>query len=234
MELGVLFLAKKIVSFMLYPLSIAILLALAGFALFKRHKRAAKILFVTSFVWIFLISSSFFSNWLLAGLESEYKPIKELPKGVEYIVLLGGDSKRRAWEALRLYRLATNAKIITSGYSAKGQVPEAQKSAKLLESVGVAKEDILMQSDVKDTIEEAESLKRRLGEQPFFLVTSAYHMPRAMRIFRKFRLNAIAAPTDFNDPAEGGVISLLSGRELDKTQKALHEYLGLLWLKIFH
>jgi len=112
MELGVLFLAKKIVSFMLYPLSIALLLALAGFALFKRYKRVATMLFVTSFVWIFLISSSFFSNWLLAGLESEYKPIKELPKGVEYIVLLGGDSKRRAWEALRLYRLATNAKII--------------------------------------------------------------------------------------------------------------------------
>ena len=102
----------------------------------------------------------------------------------------------------------------------------------MLIEVGVKSEDILMQSRAKDTVEEAKEIKRGLGKQAFFLVTSAYHMPRAMKIFQALGLNAIAAPADFNDRSEGAVIRILSARELLKTEKAFHEYLGLLWLEL--
>lgn len=233
MELGFAFILKKIIAFMLYPLSIGMFLFLLAFLLFlKKRARTATLFFIFAFVWITVVSSPFISNRLLAGLESKYKRVETIPKNVTYILLLGGDRQKRAWEALRLYREIPNAKIITSGYTVSGELTDAQKAAALLEDVGVKKEDILSQGEVKDTIEEARAIKKRLGKEPFFLVTSAYHMPRAMQIFKAAKLNAIAAPTDFNDPSDGGVVNIFSARELDKTEKALHEYFGLLWLKV--
>jgi len=181
---------------------------------------------------MFVVSSSFFANALIDSLEKRYKRVEHISSDIEYILLLGGDREQRGWEVLRLYRLLPHAKIITSGYTVRGKVPDAQKSKRLLVEAGVKSEDIVMQPNVKNTIEEAQAIKKRLGNKPFYLVTSAYHMPRAMKIFKSFGLNAMAAPTDFNDPNDSEVIRILNAQELLKTQKSFHEYLGLLSLYI--
>lgn len=233
MGLSVGFLIKKFIAFILYPLSIGMLLGIIGlWILINRRLQLSKLFFLLAMVWIFIVSSSFFANPLLESLESRYKRVEVVPKNIEYILLLGGERQKRAWEALRLYRLLPGAKIITSGYALRGKISDAQKTKRMLIEAGVKSEDILMQTQAKDTVEEAKAIKRRLGKQAFFLVTSAYHMPRAMKIFRALGLNAIAAPTDFNDKNEGALIRILSAKELLKTEKAFHEYLGLLWLEL--
>lgn len=63
------------------------------------------------------------------------------------------------------------------------------------------------------------------------LVTSAAHMPRAIRNFQAVGLNPIPAPTQYLT-GRGSRSSLLSwlpsSSALEKSELALHEYLGLL------
>lgn len=233
MSLGLGFWLKKVIAFWLMPLSVGIILGLIGLWLLFRHQlRWAKRLLVASLVWIALVSYAPVGDWLLAPLERQYSRLDTVPDNVQHILLLGGDRKHRAWEAIRLYQKMPSATIITSGYSMHDTVSDAQKAATLLQEAGVKPEAIIMETQVKDTIEEAIAIQKRLGDQPFLLVTSAYHMPRAMKIFESMGVHPIPAPGDFNDPNEDGVTSILRGKQLRKTEKAVHEYIGLLWLEV--
>ena len=227
------FLIKKSLSFLLMPLTISVILGLiALWYLHKENIKNAKKYLLLMILWLGLITSAPIANLLLAPLENQYTRLEKIPENVEYILLLGGDKERRAWEAVRLYQQRPDIKIITSGYSLYDDISEAEKVAGLLKESGVKTENILMQSDAKDTKEEAMALKNRIGTTPFILVTSAYHMPRAMKLFQKEGVNPIAAPADINNPDEDGINSILLGDQLMKTEKALHEYLGLLWLSL--
>ncbi|MBL6970382.1 MAG: YdcF family protein [Campylobacterales bacterium] len=233
MELG--FLLKKVLSAVLMPFSLGLLILLIGlFFLFKNSYKKAKVFLVFGFIWIVLISYVPVSNFLIAPLENSYKKLdlKVIPKDTKYILLLGGDRENRGWEALRIYNYLPNAKIITSGYAGRGTVPEAIKTAKVFESIGIPKKDIIIHSKPKDTKEEAIKIKEILGSSKFILVTSAYHMPRAMALFQKEGLEPIAAPTDFQIKDSNKALSVPQGNNLKKTEQAWHEYLGLLWSKL--
>jgi len=233
MSIEVGFLIKKIISMMLMPLTLGIIFMLiALFFLYKENRKKAKQYLKFSILWIALISYAPFANLMLYPLEKIYPKLEKIPPNIEYILLLGGDKEKRTWEALRLYHKLPNVKIITSGYALHDQISEAYKTAKLLSESGVKKSDILTQSNVKDTQEEAKEMKKRVGEKAFILVTSAYHMPRAMRFFQQEGLNPIPAPADFNNPDEDGIFSVFQSKQLQKTEHAWHEYLGLLWMKI--
>ena len=227
------FMLKKILSVFLMPWSIGIILLIITLLLlyFNKTKKAKKYL-TFSILWMFLISWAPFGDLVLKPLESAYPKLESAPQNVEYILLLGGDRDKRAWEALRLYHQIPNIKIITSGYSLHDSLSDANKTAtKLIES-GIPKDKILMQELAKTTFEEAQHMKKRVKEQPFILITAAYHMPRTMALFKKAGLNPIAAPTDFNNPNESGIFSLLQSRQLLKTEHAWHEYLGLIVYKL--
>jgi uncharacterized SAM-binding protein YcdF (DUF218 family) len=81
-----------------------------------------------------------------------------------------------------------------------------------------------------DTKEEAKSVFALLGKSQFVLVTSAYHMPRAMRLMELAGAHPIAAPTgqlaarriDF-----GARAWIPSSTSLRRTEHAIHEYIGL-------
>jgi len=215
------------------PLSIGLILALVGiWYLYKNKIKKAKIFIIISIIWIATISYKPFANMLLEPLETQYSKLTNIPKNVHYILLLGGDKKNRAWEALRLYQKIPNVKIITSGYSPNGGVPSAIKTAKLLENSGVKKSDIIMQPKPRYTKEEAIAIKKRLKDKPFILITSAYHMPRAIKIFKQSGLNPIPAPTDFKIEKINPFYSHPEAKWLARTERAWHEYIGLLWLKI--
>ena len=233
MQVELSFMVKKIISVALMPLSIAIILAsVALLFLYLNKPKKAKRYIIYSVVWTLLISSSFVGNLMLKPLESSYPRLEKIPKDIEYILLLGGDRKKRAWEALRLYHKIPNVKVITSGYSLHDTLSDAQKTLKLLVESGIPKERLLMQDMAKTTYEEAIEMKKRVGEKPFILITAAYHMPRAMALFKKAGLNPVAAPADFNRPEEYGLFSTLQGVHLQHTEHAWHEYLGLVVYKI--
>ena len=233
MTLGFSFLLKKFISFLLMPMTLGMGLTLLGlWHLYRNNISKAKYYLLIGIGWIFLISSAFFADFIIAPLEHRYHRLYSIPKSVQYILILGGDKKHRAWEVMRLYHAIPHAKIITSGYSMHDKHSEATKVRTLLIKSGIKKEDILIQERVKDTEEEAQAIRHRLGEKPFILVTSAYHMPRAMKIFEKAGLKPIPAPTDYYTPNNEEKYALLKGKQLRKVEAAWHEYIGLLWLEI--
>ncbi|MFT7880062.1 MAG: ElyC/SanA/YdcF family protein [Sulfurimonas sp.] len=224
------FIIKKIIAWLLMPMPIGMMMLFTALWLHHRGRsRRAKQLLVGTVLWFGVVTHAQISSLLLLPLESQYEKIGQVPAEVEYILLLGGDKERRAWEAVRLYHRLKGAKIVTSGYSMHGKDSDAYKASKLLIEAGVDPEDIIMQEDVKDTKEEAVKMKERVGDRPFLLVTSAYHMPRSMLLFQQEGLTPIAAAGDFNDRSEDSIWSLFQARHLQKTERAFHEYIGLLW-----
>ena len=231
MEIG--FILKKIISTFIMPLPLGIILGIIGlYFLYNNSLKKAKIFLSISLIWIFTIAYSPFANLLLQPLESKYKTLETIPKDIKYILLLGGDKYNRAWEALRLYKLIPNSKIITSGYAGRGNIPEAIKTAKLLEQSGVLQEDIIIHTKPKDTKEEAIKIKEILFDKKFILITSASHMPRAIAIFKKEGLNPIPSATSYWIKDSDKALSFSSGYGMFKTDKAWHEYIGLVWGKI--
>jgi len=226
------FILKKILSVMLMPLSIDIILITIGlYFLYNNNIKKAKIFLTISFTWIILISCSPFSNIIISPLENSYSKATIIPKDIKYILLLGGDKKNRGWEVLNLYNQMSNAKIITSGYKGSYKTSEAVRAANLLIQVGIPQKDIIIHDKPRDTKEEVIVNKQLIGVQPFFLVTSAYHMPRAIALFKKEGLNPIAAPIDFKT-RDHNIFDLVSAKNLIKVQLSFHEYFGILWAKL--
>ena len=221
------FLIKNIVSAMMMPLTISIIFALISlWYMHINHLKRAKNFLLFSIIWISLLSYKPVAYYLLQPLEQSYPKLETVPNNIEYILLLGGNKTTRTWEALRLYQQKPSLKLITSGY-----LGQAQAIKTLLIESGIPKESILMQANPKDTIEEAKALKKRLGNQPFILITSAYHIPRAMEIFKKEGLTPTPAPTDIQIE-KNEFFTSPKGRYLAYTERAWHEYIGILWLKI--
>jgi len=226
------FIIKKLLSIMIMPLSIVFLLFIIGIIFLHKNKiKTSKIFITATFLVLTLISYEPFSNILLKPLETKYSKLENIPKDVKYVLLLGGDLESRGLEALRLYHKIDGAKIITSGYEGGYDIPEAIRTANILYALGIPKEDVLVHPKPKDTKEEAIKIKKVLKEQAFILVTSAYHMPRAMAIFEKEGLHPIAAPTNFK-VNKTDYLSFPGVDNLKDTTTAIHEYVGILWAKL--
>jgi uncharacterized SAM-binding protein YcdF (DUF218 family) len=106
----------------------------------------------------------------------------------------------------------------------------AQGYAELARALGVAEQSLILSDRPRDTRTESDEVRRLLGSTPFLLVTSAYHMPRAMLLMRRAGTEPIAAPT--GQRAFGAIRiswrSFLPGAGgLGDTERALHEYAGL-------
>lgn len=225
---------KKVISVLLMPLSIGLFLVIAGlFLLFssKRKTGKAKVFIVVGIFWITIISHSFFANLLLLPLENSYPKLENISKDVKYIVFIGGDMENRGWEVLKHYRQISGAKIIISGYEGRGAIPEAVQTANIFKGIGIRSDDMLVFSEPQDTKDEAKNIKKILGKEPFVLVTSAYHMKRSMSIFENEGLTPIPAPTNFLIKDTDKILSMPNGYNLYKTEKAWHEYLGIVWNK---
>ncbi|MCG6870414.1 MAG: YdcF family protein, partial [Gammaproteobacteria bacterium] len=76
---------------------------------------------------------------------------------------------------------------------------------------------------------------RERGIGRVLLVTSALHMPRAMKLFRARGIDAVAAPTDvrsIHDPARTVLDYLPDAGAMYQTTLAVKEYLGMGWMVV--
>ncbi len=236
MEFNIGFILKKILSGLLMPYTIGlVILAIGIWYLYREKLKKAQWIISFGFVWMILIAYSPVANTLLLPLESRYPKFQKSyykDKNIEYIVLLGGDAYSRAWEVIRLYHLLPNIKIITTGDTIFEDISNAKKAYNLLTQSGIPKNNIIMIESPKDTKEEVLAIKKFLGKKEFILVTSAYHLPRAMRLFEAKGLHPIPAPTDWKIESGDRATSVPNGKQLYKTQRAWHEYIGTIWSSI--
>ncbi len=225
------FYLKKLISFFLSPLAIAFLLLLrTWYYAQKKNRRKKRLFMVLTLSWVFLISYQPFTVSLMNSLESQYEKLDTVPAGITHVLALGGDTQGRTYELLRLYHQDNNLTIVTSGYEPHGS-DGAIDTARLLIESGIPEVAIIMKEKSRDTKEEVLMMKELVGNKPFILVTAAYHMPRAMALFKHEGLHPIAAPTNFL--AKPSVwLNVLSISAMHQADVALHEYIGLLWYKL--
>jgi uncharacterized SAM-binding protein YcdF (DUF218 family) len=149
--------------------------------------------------------------------------------GIPVTAALDDDALVRVVEAVRLARVLKGSRLVVSGGAAPGHIPGAQGYAQLALAMGISPESLIVSDQPLDTRAEARAVRRLLGGSPFLLVTSAYHMPRAMLMMRQAGTNPIAAPTGQRAFGASRISwrSFVPGSNgLRDCERALHEYVG--------
>jgi uncharacterized SAM-binding protein YcdF (DUF218 family) len=245
------FLLKQIVGAFATPLLLALVLALAAALCWRWRRRVALGLAIGAVAVAYLGALPAVGTALLAPLEQPYSKLPDDldASEVQAIVVLGStyapaadlpvtaaldeDGLARVVEGVRLARRFPNARLIVSGGAAPGEGRPAQGYAILARELGVAPDRITVLDRSLDTGDEALAVSQTLGARSFVLVTSPYHMRRAMKLMQRAGAHAIAAPAgSYGDGrhSRGSVIGGLvpSSTGLRRTERALHEYLGLM------
>jgi uncharacterized SAM-binding protein YcdF (DUF218 family) len=252
------FALSKIIGFFVVPSNFIVLLGVAGLVLLvARRRRLALALLVTSIVLLVVAGFSPLGNALLLALAERFPPWQQGSAGApDGIIVLGGAidsessaarrdieldaSAERILEMLRLARRYPAARIVYSGGSGNllvASVSEAPFAGQLLQEFGVSADRIILEPRSRSTAENASFVRAMLSpklNERWLLVTSAFHMPRAIGAFRKAGLNVEAYPVDWRTQGWTDVevpFDQLS-RGLARTDVAIHEWGGLIvyWL----
>ena len=251
------FVASKIVGFLAYPTNELILIGLFGLVLTATRLREAGIwLMGASVALLALAGLSPVSKWLLIPLEDRFPPWNASAGPPDGIVVLGGaippelsayrrapqlsESAERITSAVALARAYPNARLIYSGGSGGlvfNRAKEADQALILFESLGLPRERIAIEPKSRNTAENAAMTKALAHPRPgerWLLVTSAFHMPRAVGAFRRVDFPVEAYPVDWR--TRGGIDLIVpyerSSSGLERFDRAVHEWVGLLayWL----
>ena len=249
---------KTFTAALIMPVPITLGVALGGLLLLRLgRRRAGRGVLIGAALFLLLASWWPVAEGLLAPLENRYPALIDVTglDRVAAVVVLGGgwqqnperpissqlneSSAIRLFEGLRLLRALPEARLIVSGGTRRtGRVPVAQGYAQAAREMGVPAERILILDTPLDTAQEAYAVRAALGTgQRFVLVTSAAHMPRAMRHFQRVGLDPIPAPTQhLTGRSRRDRLSswLPSSQDLGKTERAWYEYLGLVAVGFDH
>jgi uncharacterized SAM-binding protein YcdF (DUF218 family) len=188
---------------------------------------------------------------VLYPLESRFPPWDAARGAPDGIVVLGGsiDPDLSAAHGLPVFKGAVdrviavaalahrypNARIIFSGGSGNlisGDAREADYASAVFESLGVPKQHLTMERRSRNTQENAEFSKAiaapKSGER-WLLVTSAYHMPRSVGLFRKAGFAVEPYPVDWRVGGRADILtfSSLSSEGLDRVDTGIREWMGL-------
>ena len=248
-----LFLLKKIITVFIMPINIVLLLLIFSLIMHKNNpKKSFKCLSVAI---IILLVSSFppFSDTVMNSIENDYPPYVKTDVAIDHIVVLGcrhntnpelpvtsqlaSCSLQRLVEAMRIYQLHPEARIITSGYGGNNPVSNAETMKQSLVLLGVPAQKIMTENFPMDTEEESELIAPRVQGSQVVLVTNADHMPRSMNYFEAQGIFPIAAPTGYwvknPDSDKGWPYYLPDSKKLQQTTIAWYESLGqfVQWFK---
>ena len=189
---------------------------------------------------------------IIQSLENRFPPPAELPEQVGGIVVLGGMidqivSKKRGQPSINgaaerltefavLARRYPDAKLVFSGGSGKlmsQDLKEADAVKPFLEALGMDMNRIIFEDESRNTHENA-VLSKQLAQpgenEPWILITSAFHMPRSVGCFREAGWTVIPYPVDYNTTGTEEIdpsFNLISG--LSGASFAIKEWLGLMF-----
>lgn len=249
------FIASKILFFLVQPSNLIVVTLALGFALAgtERWRRGGRRL--ATFALATLIVAGFLpvGNMLLAPLEEQFGDRQsEIPTDpVAGIILLGGfedgwvsagrgglavnEAAERLTEGLRLALHLPTAKVVFTGGvgSLFNRESVEEPVRRFLMDCGIAEDRIVIESTSRNTRENADFtrdlVKPKAGER-WVLVTSAYHMPRSVGVFRKAGFDVVPYPVDFRLRDASDVLRPFSSVPdgWKRIDLAVREWLGLL------
>jgi len=244
------FLTNLIGTFLLPPLN---LLLIAALGLWFWHTRPliARILLTASFGLLWLLSTPYFAETLLHGLEG--KPFVNDTKKpqADAIVVLGGgtyfhapeyggdtvskESLERLRYAAKLYHETWKPILVTGGTPLDNNLSEAEQMKQVLEhEFNVPVQWTEGASD--NTLENARlcrQLLKQAGIDRIYLVTHAWHMPRAVQVFQAAGFQVVPAPTAYTTRYRIDLLAFVPNvYALRDSRIFLHELIGMLWYRL--
>lgn len=205
---------------------IGIGLLLIGCVYFLMSKKKAAIrLFFIGAVPLIIINISPLGPWMIMKLENRFPQVEKIPEDIDGIILLGGsfglvETKERGepvfnmvgtriYQFMDLARKLPHVQII-----ATGNAIESEWTEKMFLDAGFSRSRLIIDSDSRCTEDHAGFVKKLIkpmgDKAKFLLVTSAFHMPRSVGLFRKSGLNIIPYPVDFHSPRKMSLMFWLS------------------------
>jgi uncharacterized SAM-binding protein YcdF (DUF218 family) len=243
-------LLAKAAGYLLMPPGIFLAGAVLAWLVGLRWRRAGIILGLLVLATAYAASTRPVADALLRPLEARYPALETVPAGAEAIVVLGGGQRPYAPEygrpalgaetlvrarfAARLARGSRLPVFPTGGLPLERGTPTGRLMTRaLVADFGIAPGRVHPETASRNTAEHVQLLKPLLrGRERVVLVTSAWHMPRAMAVFEAGGLDPVAAPTGHEVLHGAGYhwLDLLPQAEhLAATSRAVHEYLGIAW-----
>ena len=243
---------QRLITALLMPLPLSLMLAGAGLVLLAatRWRRSGWLLVVGGLAVLFLAAMPEVARTLMAGLEHPYPPrlAAECPKA-EAIVLLGGAMQPllagerrgrlhrgsdRAWEAAQLWHAGCAPWVVVS---AGGLIEppvvagESAALADLLRDLGVPATALIVEADSRNTQGNAaftRALLAPLGLRRVLLVTSAWHLRRAVALFARAGFEVLPVGADYRGfrACRGLECWVPNARALEETGLVVKEYLG--------
>ena len=240
---------KKFITPFLLPPGIFIAILIFSGLLFLRKSRKAGVLNILIGISLWVLSVGPVSDALMKGLENNLT-LPADPRG-DVLILLGGgaydgvrdltgvgapseDTLARIVTVARLQKRLQVPVIVSGGAVFSWRKAEAPVDKRFLMDLGVPGGKIFVDDRSRDTLENARYVKEICEKHHFkhpLLVTSAYHMKRALVSFREFNLETTPVPSNFKTwDRKYGWADYLPG-DLRTSMVACREYVGLLYLK---
>ena len=245
------FIVSKLLALALEPLFWTLLLLLGGLIALTRRPLLGRRLAWAS-LWLLLLSGWVaVPNTLLHALETHYPPPADgtdLRQFVGLVVLGGGLSDSSLWTSHKQMALNDQAERMTMAVSLAqqhghlqllfsggiaslggGGLTEAQRAKIFFDAMGVAPSRTLYEAASRTTFENAANSARLAGVDPhqrWLLLTSAFHMPRAMGVFQRAGWNVTPYPVDYRTAGDPSWLAYSLHDGPQRWQLALHEWVG--------
>ncbi len=246
------FFLSKTLGILLLPVNLLIVAGVLGAVLSAtRWAVLGRRLLIASVLLLAICGFSPLGNWLLYPLEQRFPPWDAARGAPDGIIVLGASMEAqisaahgmpvvrsapdRIIAAAALARRYPNTRVVFSGGSANlisDEAREADFAGAVFESLGIAKSRLIMERRSRNTQENAEFSKAlvapRDGER-WLLVTSAYHMPRSVGLFRKAGFAVEPYPVDWWVGGPGDLLGFSNAaiEGLVRTDIAVREWIGL-------
>jgi uncharacterized SAM-binding protein YcdF (DUF218 family) len=248
---------SKIFWFFAVPSNVIVMAILAGAVLrATRWPRTGQRMILGGVAALLVFGLTPVPLWMLMPLETRFPPYQDDGTPVAGVIVLGGSFETEPTDhygqmALndageRILAIATVAQrfpeariVYTGGGSGfvTGRTPEATLVERTAEDMGVAPGRIVYERRSLNTYENAVFSKEIVQPKPgerWLLVTSAFHMPRSMGVFRQAGWNVVAHPVDFRTggPEDADRFFSAIAQGLTRTDTAIKEYIGLIAYRI--
>jgi len=236
---------EKILTCIFFPPGgFVFLLFISGLLIARGKRKSALYLILFSAVSLYFLSTKAASELFLRPLEDSY-PQPTALNGDVIVVLGGGEfghcpdgicvsltSMKRCIYAFFIQKRNSLPIIVAGGKLFGMHRTEAEIMGDFLSSLGA--KDVVEEKRTINTWEQGKAISEVMKEKGWeraILVTSAFHMRRAVYSLQKNGVIVMPVPTDYRTDREGSVLSYLlpSSNQLNQSFLALHEYIGLLY-----
>ncbi|MCG8635129.1 MAG: YdcF family protein [Desulfobacterales bacterium] len=249
----VFFWASKLVWLVVRPDFLLVFFTLAGvFCLFAGAVKRAKLILSAVVLFMVAVTVLPMGQWLLSPLENRFPTNPELPENVDGIIVLAGaenayrsavwdqvelwDHSERLYYFMKFMRIYPDAAYLFAGDSGtlyRQEYKAADLARKMFGELGFDADKILFERESKNTYENgvnAYNLVKPEPDEKWILITTAWHMPRAVGVFENLGWDVIPFPVDHGTDITGDDRFFLTWEftgNMKGLQTGIKEWVGL-------